>query len=116
MIAISISEWFHNKENIELINKLKKNGLHLAMKSAPKKLSSKLEGFSFVVSGVFSKFSRDELKATIEQNGGKVLSGVSAKTSYLVAGEESGPSKLNKAQKLGVKVISEHEFINLLNE
>jgi len=70
---------------------------------------------SFVVSGVFSTFSRDELKKIIEDNGGKNVGSISAKTTYIVAGENMGPAKLEKATKLGVKILSENEFIQLLN-
>ncbi|MFM7900451.1 MAG: BRCT domain-containing protein, partial [Bacteroidota bacterium] len=78
-------------------------------------ISNLLSGKSFVVSGVFEKFSRDGLKQSIESHGGKVQSGVSSKTDYLVAGAESGPSKLEKAQSLGVKVITETELINMID-
>jgi DNA ligase (NAD+) len=67
---------------------------------------------NFVVSGVFSTFSRDELKKVIEDNGGKNVSSISAKTTYVVAGESMGPAKLEKATKLGVKILSEQEFVN----
>jgi DNA ligase (NAD+) len=75
-----------------------------------------LLGKSFVVSGVFSLFSRDELKKKIEENGGKVLSGVSGATTYLVAGENMGPEKLKKAEKLGVPIISESQFAEMIEE
>jgi len=77
-------------------------------------VSDKLKGKSFVVSGVFSKFTRDELKSLIESHGGKIQSGISSKTNYLVAGDESGPSKLQKAGQLSVPVISENEFMKLI--
>jgi DNA ligase (NAD+) len=70
---------------------------------------------NFVVSGVFSTFSRDELKKVIEDNGGKNVSSISAKTTYVVAGENMGPAKLEKATKLGVKILSEEEFVALIN-
>jgi len=89
--------------------------MNLSEAAIPKKMSSKLEGVSFVVSGVFSNFSRDELKQVIEQHGGKNQSGVSVKTNYLLAGDEAGPSKLDKAKKLGVKTIDEKEFIKLIS-
>ena len=78
-------------------------------------LSNKFEGMNFVVSGVFSSFSRDELKKVIEDNGGKNVSSISTKTSYVVAGENMGPAKLEKANKLLIKVLSETEFLNILN-
>ena len=75
-----------------------------------------LEGKSIVVSGVFNTFSRDELKQTIERYGGKNVGSISKKTSFIVAGEKIGPSKLEKAQKLGVKLISEDEFIQMISD
>ena len=89
--------------------------MELSEAAMPKKVSNKLEGLSFVVSGVFSNFSRDELKQVIEQHGGKNQSGVSAKTNYLLAGDEAGPSKLDKAKKLGIKTIGEKEFLKLID-
>ena len=77
-------------------------------------LSNKLSGMTFVVSGVFEKFSRDELKNTIEAHGGKNVGSISAKTSYLLAGENMGPEKRKKAEKLGVPIISESGFLDLI--
>ena len=97
-----------------IIEKLKNVGVQL--ESEVKELvSSCFEGMTFVVSGVFTSFSRDELKQKIEDNGGKNVGSISAKTTYVVAGENMGPAKLDKASKLGVKIISEKEFIDLLN-
>lgn len=76
--------------------------------------SSKLSGLSFVVSGIFSTFTRDELKENIEKNGGKVVGSISAKTNYLIAGENMGPSKKEKAEQLGIKIISEEEYKKLI--
>ena len=81
----------------------------------PDKVSSILENKSFVISGTFQKYERDQLKDIIIANGGRVLSGVSGKLDYLLAGENMGPSKLEKAEKLGVKVINEQEFEQMLN-
>ncbi len=81
----------------------------------PQKLSAKLYGLSFVVTGTFSNLNRDEVKSLIEQHGGKNLSGISSKTNYLVAGEDAGSSKLEKAQKLKVPVISENDFLKMIN-
>jgi DNA ligase (NAD+) len=113
-IAESIILYFQNIENIEIIEKLKQSGVQF---EAEKKelTSNRFEGMSFVVSGVFSTFSRDELKKSIEDNGGKNVGSISAKTTYVVAGENMGPAKLEKATKLGVKILSENEFIQLLN-
>ena len=113
-IAISLKNYFSDKQNIELIFNLKKIGLQFeAIKT--ESFSSTFTGMSFVVSGVFKAFAREELKQLIEENGGKNVSAISAKTTYLVAGENMGPSKLDKATKLGVKIISEDEFIQLLS-
>ena len=76
--------------------------------------TDKLAGNTFVVSGVFAQVSRNELKKLIEDNGGKVSSSISSKTSYVVAGENIGPSKLAKAESLGVKIISDEEFLGML--
>ena len=73
-----------------------------------------LAGKTFVISGVFQHYDRDELKAKIEANGGRILSGVSGKLNYLVAGENMGPSKLEKARRLGVTILSEEEFVAML--
>jgi len=117
-IAGSIVEYFSDAKNCLLVNELERSGLKMQVdeKHIPVVMSDILEGKSFVVSGVFSKFTREELKSTIESHGGKVQSGVSAKTNYLVAGDESGPSKLEKAKKLNVTVISESEFELMLNQ
>ncbi|MBL0063824.1 MAG: NAD-dependent DNA ligase LigA [Bacteroidetes bacterium] len=116
-IAESVLEFFKEKANRQLIHDLKKAGLQLELSasSIPKKLSAKLEGKTFVVSGVFSNFSRDEIKLLIEQHGGKNQSGVSAKTNFLLAGDEAGPSKLEKAKKLNVRIIGEKEFSEMIN-
>jgi DNA ligase (NAD+) len=117
VIADSILDYFSKPSNLELIARLRKAGLHFELdEAAYQSKSSLLAGKSFVVSGVFSLFSRDDLKKTIEENGGKVLSGVSSATSYLVAGDKMGPEKLKKAEKLNVKIITEQEFIDLLNK
>jgi DNA ligase (NAD+) len=113
-IAISVQNYFLEAEHREVIEKLKQAGVQL---QGVKKemLSNKFEGMNFVVSGVFSTFSRDELKKVIEDNGGKNVSSISAKTTYVVAGENMGPAKLEKATKLGVKILSEEEFVALIN-
>ena len=78
-------------------------------------VSNILQGKIFVVSGVFEVYSRDDLKKTIEDNGGKVGSSISAKTSYVIAGENMGPAKLEKANQLNIKIINEHEFQQMIN-
>jgi DNA ligase (NAD+) len=116
-IAESIVEFFSEGRNRKIVEQLTTAGLKMEVSEGalPRKVSNKLEGLSFVVSGVFSNFSRDEIKLMIEQNGGKNQSGVSAKTNYLLAGDEAGPSKLDKAKKLGVKTIDEKEFMKLIS-
>ncbi len=115
-IALSVVDYFSNENNRQLVERLKQAGLQFELSQEEQAShSDKLEGMSFVVSGSFSTFSRDELKTVIEKNGGKNLSGVSSKTTYLVAGDKIGPSKLAKAEKLGVKIISEDEFKDLIN-
>ena len=114
-IAESILHFFTVESNVELINKLRAYDLQFTLSEEQlANATTKLEGLIFVVSGVFSKFSRDELKATIEQNGGKVSSSISKKTSYIVAGENMGPSKLAKAEKLEVNIINEDQFLEML--
>ncbi|WP_309612562.1 NAD-dependent DNA ligase LigA [Flavobacterium sp.] len=115
-IAQSVIEFFENLENVKIIERLKQFGIQMELieKFNPN-ATDKLVGKTFVVSGVFEKFSRDDLKKAIEDNGGKVGSSISAKTDYVVAGDNMGPAKLEKANQLKVKIISEDEFILLLN-
>ena len=101
------------KEDYKL-TKVEKQQTKTKIRTKPETISSKLEGLTFVVSGVFSLFSRDELKNIIEQNGGKVAGSISKKTSYIVAGENMGPSKLQKAQELGVEIIDENKFCEMV--
>ena len=111
----TIVEYFADEKNKEIIEKLKANGLQFELSEEQLVNSSeKLKDLTFVVSGVFSKFNRDDLKKTIEQNGGKNVAAISGKTSYLIAGENMGPEKLKKAEKLGVKIISEDDFIKMI--
>ena len=114
-IAISLQQYFLNEEHLHFINRLKKAGLQFEIKEKVG-ASNKLEGKSFVVSGVFNAFSRDELKELIESNGGKNVSAISNKTDYVVAGENMGPAKLKKATDLGIAILSEDEFIHLINK
>jgi DNA ligase (NAD+) len=113
-VAKSIINYFSEKRNKGLVERLKQNGLQFESTTQQLSNSTKLEGLTFVVSGVFTKFSRDDLKAAVEQNGGKVVGSVSGKTNYIVAGENMGPEKLKKAEKLGVKVIDENEFEKMI--
>ncbi|MFT5846411.1 NAD-dependent DNA ligase LigA [Psychroserpens sp.] len=111
-IAESVVEFFSSEDNIEIIQKLRVYGLQLEI-SADKlaNQTDKLKGQSIVVSGVFETVSRTELKKMIEDNGGKVSSSISSKTNFLVAGDKMGPSKLAKAEILGVQIISESDFL-----
>ncbi len=114
-IAESVVLYFQNKENIKLIDRLKNQGLCFEIGEESKAISSQLSGMSIVISGVFSHFSRDELKKLIEQHGGKNVSSISKKTTFVVAGENMGPSKLQKAEKLNVPLLSEDEFIKKIS-
>jgi DNA ligase (NAD+) len=115
-IAQSIIEFSSNEGNINLINRLKEAGVQLEVSAESlKNQTNKLEGQIFVVSGVFHQMSRNELKKAIEDNGGKVSSSISKKTNFIVAGDNMGPSKLTKAQDLGVTIISEQDFIDKIS-
>ena len=114
-IALSLIEWFSNEKHKEEIEKLKSQELQFVTEEKEITLASeKLSGQSFIISGVFEKFSRDELKDIIEQNGGKIVSSISAKLNYLVAGDNMGPAKLEKAQKLNIPIISDGELLAML--
>lgn len=114
-IARSVFEFFRKPENQQEIARLKKAGLQLeSSEKEPEKVSNVLGGKSFVISGVFKNYERDDLKDVILKNGGKVLSAVSGKLDYLVAGENMGPAKKEKAEKLGVTIISEDELEKML--
>lgn len=115
-IATGIISFFALDENRQLVDRLRSFGLQMEEKGGSDKLKSdKLAGLSFVVSGVFSR-SRDELKEMIEAHGGKNVSSVTGKTSYLLAGDNFGPAKFEKAKKLNISIISEEQFLKLLNE
>lgn len=114
-IAQSLVDYFADEKHREEIEKLKALGLQFVVEIKEVKLASeKLAGQSFIISGVFEKFSRDELKDLIEQNGGKILSSISAKLNYLVAGDNMGPAKLEKAQKLNIPIISDEELLAMI--
>ncbi|MFP5471184.1 MAG: NAD-dependent DNA ligase LigA [Bacteroidia bacterium] len=112
-IAQSVINHFNDDKNREIIEKLIAAGLNFELKET-EQTKDTLKGKTFVVSGVFETFSRDELKDSIEKNGGKVVSSISKKTDFVIAGENMGPSKLQKAQELGVKIISEHDYKNMI--
>ncbi len=115
-IAQSVVEFFENQENRSIIGRLKKYGVQFEIiEKINPNATDKLSGKTFVVSGVFSIFSRDDLKKAIEDNGGKVGSSISAKTDYVVAGDNMGPAKLEKASKLNIPIITENEFMALIN-
>jgi len=109
-IAQSVVQFFENQENTVIINRLKHFGVQLESGAEDELLSEKLKGKIFVVSGVFELYSRDELKKAIEDNGGKVGSSISAKTDYVIAGDNMGPAKLEKANQLKIAIISEVDF------
>ena len=116
-IAKSVIEFFENEENRKIIERLKSYGIQFEIEEKINpNATDKFVGKTFVVSGVFSQFSREELKKTIEDNGGKVGSSISAKTDFVVAGDNMGPAKLEKATKLNITILSEEDFINKLNE
>ena len=115
-IAESIVSYFSNESNKQIIDRLKNAGLQLyRSENDLSSYTNKLEGKSIVISGVFIHHSRDEYKDLIEKNGGKNVSSISAKTSFILAGDNMGPAKLEKAQKLGISIISEDEFLKLIS-
>ena len=114
-IAESVVDFFGNPENLEIVDRLKTYGLQLSLSEEQlQNQTDKLKGLVFVVSGVFEQVSRPELKKLIEDNGGKVSSSISSKTSFVIAGDKMGPSKRTKAENLGIPIISEVEFLNKL--
>lgn len=114
-IAQSVVQFFENQENIRIIDRLKSYGVQLESSEEDVLLSEKLKGKIFVVSGVFEIYSRDELKKAIEDNGGKVGSSISSKTDYVIAGDNMGPSKLEKANQLKIAIISETDFKTMID-
>ncbi len=115
-IADSLIEYFDDMRNMQLIERLQNFGVKMEGRVARAELSNKLEGLTIVISGTFEHHSRDEYKAMIEAHGGKNGSGVTSKTSLLLAGANMGPAKLEKAEKLGVKIVSEAEFLNIITD
>ena len=113
-IANSLVDFFNDPCNMKMIDRLKNIGLNFRSEAINKSVSSVLSNKSFVISGVFKNYSRDALKRFIETNGGKIVSSVSSKTNFLVAGDKMGPSKKNKAAELGVKIISENELEEMI--
>lgn len=115
-IAQSVIQFFDNQENRLIIERLKQFGVQLESGAESVLLSEKLKGKTFVVSGVFELYSRDELKKAIEDNGGKVGSSISAKTDFVIAGDNMGPAKLEKANQLKIAIISEVDFKNMVEQ
>lgn len=114
-IAESVVEWFSKPKHIEMIARLKEAGLQFTVsEDSIISKTDKLKGLNIVISGTFEKHSRDELKDLIEQNGGKNVGSISKKTHYILAGENMGPSKLEKAKELGVPIITEDDFLKML--
>jgi len=113
-IADSVIEYFRDASNLQLIERLKNAGLKTEMDATEKEGSAMLAGKTFVISGVFSQYSREELKELILQHGGKNSGSISAKTDYILAGENMGPSKYQKSQELGIPLISEEQFLSMI--
>ena len=117
VIARSVMTYFRNQSNIDIINRLKAHGVQMALSEEQMhKTSDILSGKTIVISGVFTHHSRDEYKLMIESHGGRNASSISGKTSFVLAGDNMGPSKLQKAEKLGVSVINEDDFLKMINE
>ena len=114
-IAESIIRYFADEKNREQIERLREAGVQLEMEELDlSEYTNKLEGKSIVISGVFTHHSRDEYKEIIEKNGGKNVGSISKKTSFILAGDNMGPAKLEKANKLGVSILTEDEFLKLI--
>lgn len=114
-IAQSIVDYFAVPHNREIVGRLRSAGLQMKVNADSVKVSDKLSGKTIVISGVFNHYSRDDYKKMIEANGGKNSGSISSKTSYILAGENMGPSKLEKARKLGISIINEEQFLELIN-
>ncbi len=117
-IAQTIVDFFADPSNVEIVNRLKAAGVQMEMEQSAdsEAVSDILAGKTFVISGVFSLNSRDRYKAMIESHGGKNAGSISKKTDYVLAGENMGPAKLEKAQKLGIPIIDEHQFLAMLSQ
>ncbi len=113
-IAENIVRYFEDIRNLEILNRLRQAGLQMEGEAAAEPASDKLAGMSIVISGTFSLHSRDEYKAMIEAHGGKNVGSVSKKTSFILAGENMGPEKLKKAEALGIRLMSEEEFLEMI--
>ena len=115
VIAKSVQSYFHHPQNMEIINRLRQYGVQMSLSEEQiQGVTDKLAGKSIVISGVFAQHSRDEYKMMIEQHGGKNVGSISGKTSFILAGENMGPSKLQKAEKLGIPIVNEEEFLEMI--
>ena len=115
VIAKSVITYFHNPANIEIVNRLRAYGLQMQLSDEQMQAQgTKLAGKSIVISGVFTRHSRDEYKRIIEENGGKNVGSISGKTSFILAGDNMGPAKLQKAEKLGIPIIDEDTFLEMI--
>jgi len=114
-IAKSIVDFFKNEDNLNLINSFKSFGIQIESEDFNARKSNLLENMFFVISGVFEKYTREELKDEIEQNGGNVSSSISKKTSYLITGLNPGPSKILKAKNFEVKIVNENQFLKMID-
>ncbi len=116
VIAKSVVSYFSDPVNRDIVNRLRGYGLQMSLSEEQMRAATdKLSGKSIVISGVFAKHSRDEYKRLIEQNGGKNVGSISGKTSFILAGDNMGPSKLQKAEKLGIKIVGEDEFLEMIS-
>jgi DNA ligase (NAD+) len=111
-IAISIRDFFNDRENLEFIDRLRSHGIQLSDVYSSTKSSNLLDGKTIVISGVFSKHSRDEYKEIIENNGGRISSSISSSTSFILSGENMGPSKKEKAVQLEIPLVNESDFLD----
>lgn len=115
VIAKSVITYFHNPVNQEIVSRLRGYGLQMSLSEEQMQAASnRLEGKSIVISGVFTRHSRDEYKRIIEENGGKNVGSISGKTSFILAGENMGPAKLQKAEKLGIPIVDEETFLSMI--
>ena len=114
-MARSVKNYFQNPQNLAIVERLRQYGLQMSLSEEQMSASSDLlAGKAIVISGVFEHHSRDEYKQIIEQNGGKNVGSISGKTSFILAGDNMGPSKLQKAEKLGIPIVSEEEFLKMI--
>ncbi|MDR0427642.1 MAG: NAD-dependent DNA ligase LigA [Dysgonamonadaceae bacterium] len=117
VIAQSIIQYFSEESNVKQVQKLQEKGLQFSLSEKTMAERTRLlKGKTFVISGVFSEHSRDEYKELIDKNGGKNTSSISSKTNFVLAGENMGPAKLEKARKLGIRIINEYEFLKMIND